>query len=119
MEAAPGFEPGMRALQAPALPLGHAATKQKVYRTAANNVNRSCHQIQVSQVFAVVGTGILHAFGHSGNLTAALGINALRKEGPNRVPKGCKKGDACQLSEIQFPGMSVCRDVIGGATSWR
>ena len=25
MEAAPGFEPGIRALQAPALPLGHAA----------------------------------------------------------------------------------------------
>ncbi len=38
MEATPGFEPGMKALQASALPLGHVATKhESVKRKTGQN----------------------------------------------------------------------------------
>ena len=35
MEAAPGFEPGIRALQARALPLGYAASSRATFRGPA------------------------------------------------------------------------------------
>lgn len=43
MEATPGFEPGIRALQAPALPLGHVAVcgiKDATYEAKADPVGR-------------------------------------------------------------------------------
>ncbi len=67
VEAAPGFEPGIRALQARALPLGYAATSCTHTRT---NVRASLDfcvhralELDPQQYSEWVSTGSDHAFG--------------------------------------------------------